>query len=118
MGHFAKIDENDVVIDVMIAEQDVIDSGLFGDTKFWIQTSINTQEGKHILGGTPLRKNYAQIGGTYDRKRDAFIPIKEFNSWILNEDSCIWIAPFAYPNDGKDYIWDEDTISWKEIVYN
>ncbi len=80
----------------------------------WVQTSYNTFGGQHKLGGTPLRKNYAGIGFTYDRQRDAFIPPKPFASWVLNEDTCLWDAPVAMPDDGKIYVWDEATTNWIE----
>ena len=113
MSHFAKV-ENGVVTQVIVAEQDVIDSGLFGTG--WVQTSYNTAGGQHKLGGTPLRKNYAGIGFTYDATRDAFIPPKPFASWLLNEDTCLWDAPTPMPQDGKFYNWDEATTSWVEQV--
>ena len=116
MSHFAQIDENNIVTRVLVIEQDVVDTGLFGEPSSFVQTSYNTRGGVHLLGGTPLRKNYAGIGYTYDLGRDAFIPPKPFNSWILNEDTCFWDAPVAMPTDGKDYNWDEDTLSWVEIV--
>ena len=83
---------------------------------FWKQTSYNTLGGVHRLGGTPFRKNYAAIGYTYDEDRDAFIPPKPFTSWTLNESTCRWEAPVAYPDDGKRYEWNESTKSWDEIV--
>ena len=116
MSHFAQIDENNIVTQVIVIEQDVVDSGLFGDPASWIQTSYNTSGGVHLLGGTPLRKNYAGIGYTYDSTRDAFIPPKPYNSWVLNEDTCLWEAPTPMPVDGKIYNWDEATTSWVEIV--
>lgn len=109
MSHFAKV-ENGIVTQVIVAEQDVIDSGVFGTG--WVQTSYRTQGGQHPEG-TPLRKNYAGIGFTYDEQRDAFIPPKTYPSWILNEDTCLWECPVAYPTDGAYYLWDEDTLSWK-----
>ena len=115
MSHFAQIDENNIVTQVIVIEQDVVDTGLFGAPTSWIQTSYNTIGGVHTLGGTPLRKNYAGIGYTYDSTRDAFIPPKPLNSWILNESSCLWEAPTAMPDDGKIYSWDEDTTAWIEI---
>ena len=78
----------------------------------WKQTSYNTYGGVHLLGGTPLRKNHAGIGFKYDEDRDAFIPSKPFPSWILNEDSCLWEAPVAYPTDGQTYAWNEETQQW------
>ena len=114
MSHFAKI-ENGTVTQVIVVEQDVLDTGLFGDPSLWVQTSYNTLGGQHTLGGTPLRKNYAGIGYTYDSERDAFIPPTPFNSWLLNEDTCLWEAPTPMPTDDKQYSWDEDTLSWVEI---
>jgi hypothetical protein len=108
MSHFAKI-ENSVVTQVIVAEQDVIDSGLFGSG--WVQTSYNTHGGQHP-DGKPFRKNYAGIGFTYDSARDAFIPPQPFPSWVLNEETCLWDAPIAMPTDGQRYYWDEATISW------
>jgi hypothetical protein len=115
MSHFAQIDENNIVTQVIVIEQDVVDTGLFGDPASWIQTSYNTSGGVHTLGGTPLRKNYAGIGYTYDSTRDAFIPPKPYNSWILNESTCLYEAPTPMPTDGKIYNWDEETLSWIEI---
>ena len=116
MSHFAQIDENNIVTQVLVIEQDVVDSGLFGNPSTWIQTSYNTHGGVHAQGGTPLRKNYAGIGYTYDSTRDAFIPPKPFNSWILNETTCLYEAPTIMPDDGKIYNWDEETLSWIEII--
>jgi hypothetical protein len=78
----------------------------------WKQTSYNTIAGSHKLGGTPFRKNHAAIGYTYDEDRDAFIPKKPFNSWILDEETCLWKAPVVKPDDGKSYKWNEDTQQW------
>ena len=78
----------------------------------WIQTSYNTRAGVHLNGRTPLRKNYAGIGFTYDPALDAFIPPKPYASWVLNEDTCQWEAPVAYPSDDLKYSWDESTTSW------
>ena len=116
MSHFAQIDENNIVTQVIVIEQDVVDTGLFGDPASWIQTSYNTSAGVHLLGGTPLRKNYAGIGYTYDNTRDAFIPPKPYSSWVLNEDTCLWEAPTPMPVDGKIYNWDEATTSWIEVI--
>ena len=112
MSHFAKV-ENGIVTQVIVAEQDVIDSGLFGTG--WVQTSYNTFGGQHPEG-RPLRKNYAGIGYYYDDYRDAFIPPQPYKSWLLNEDTCFWYAPTPMPTDGKKYRWDEITTSWMEIV--
>ncbi len=117
MSHFAQIDENNIVTQVIVIEQDVVDTGLFGDPASWIQTSYNTHGGVHTLGGTPLRKNYAGIGYTYDSTRDAFIPSKPYASWILNEDTCLWEAPTPMPvEEGKIFVWNEDTTSWVEFI--
>ena len=116
MSHFAQIDENNIVTQVLVIEQDVIDSGLFGDPSTFIQTSYNTHAGEHKLGGTPLRKNYAGIGYTYDPVRDAFIAPKPFASWVLNEDTCCYEAPSPMPVDDKHYYWDEETTSWVEAT--
>ena len=114
MAHFAKVIDG-IVVDMIVADQDVIDSGMFGDG--WVQTSYNTYGGQHPEG-RPLRKNYAGVGFTYDAQRDAFIAPQPFISWTLEEDSCLWIAPIAYPTDGKQYYWDEPTTSWVEQVNN
>jgi hypothetical protein len=111
MSHFAKV-ENGIVTQVIVAEQDVIDSGIFGDG--WVQTSYNTHGGVHANGNTPLRKNYAGIGYTYDSQRDAFIPPQPFPSWTLVEDTCLWAAPTPIPVDDKFYFWDEITLTWVE----
>lgn len=116
MSHFAHVDGNNIVTQVIVAEQDFINSGAVGDPSSWIQTSYNTYAGQHALGGTPLRKNYAGIGYSYDASRDAFIPPKPFNSWTLNETTCLWEAPTPYPTDGKIYNWNENTLSWDEVV--
>jgi hypothetical protein len=115
MSHFAQLDSNNTVISVLVIEQDVIDTGLFGEPTSFVQTSYNTYGGTHTLGGTPLRKNYAGIGFTYDSTRDAFIPPKPYTSWILNEDTCLWDAPTPMPTDDKLYNWDEESTSWLEI---
>jgi len=122
MSHFAEIDSNDLVIRVIVAEQDFMNLGLLGNPNNWIKTSYNTQGGIHINSGTPLRKNFASTGYTYDRERDAFIPPKPYPSWILDENTCNWAAPIEMPDDGKIYRWDEGTANgsrtgfpWKEI---
>lgn len=114
MSHFAKV-ENGIVTEVLVVEQDVINTGLFGDPSIWIQTSYNTIGGQHPEG-RPLRKNYAGIGYTYDEVRDAFIPPKPFDSWLLDEDTCLWEAPIPYPQDDKPYRWDEENQAWAGIV--
>lgn len=114
MSHFAKVIDG-IVTEVLVIEQDVIDTGLFGDPALFVQTSYNTFGGQHPEG-RPLRKNYAGIGYTYDAERDAFIPPSPFPSWTLNEDTCLWDAPTPYPDDGKPYHWDEETLTWIEII--
>lgn len=111
MAHFAKV-ENGIVTDVIVAEQDHIDT--LDDKELWVQTSYNTHYGHHALGGKPLRKNYAGIGYTYDAVRDAFIPPQPYKGWVINEQTCQWEAPVAKPANGKAYYWDENTISWVE----
>ena len=114
MAHYAKV-LNGIVTNVIVAEKEFMDTFIDDSPGEWIQTSYNTKEGVHLNGGTPLRKNYAIIGGTYDSTRDAFIPPQPYPSWTLDEDKCIWEPPKAYPTDGKDYDWDEDNKEWKEI---
>ena len=123
MSHFAKI-ENNIVTFVTVGRQE--DDGKeqelcerTGDT--YRQTSYNTRGGVHYTDGEPsadqskaLRKNYAGIGYTFDEERDAFIPPKPFESWLLNEDTCLWEAPVEYPTDGGMYTWDEASLSWIE----
>ena len=114
MSHFAKVIDG-IVTEVLVIEQDVIDTGLFGDPALCVQTSYNTYGGVHPEG-RPLRKNFAGIGYTYDEERDAFIEPSPFPSWLLDEDTCLWGAPTPKPDDGKPYIWDEATLSWVEII--
>ena len=113
MAHFAQI-ENGIVTQVIVADQDVIDSGAFGTG--WIQTSYNTYGGQHQLGGTPFRKNFAGLNYTYDAQRDAFIPPQPFPSWVLNEETCLWQAPVARPAGDAMWAWDESTLSWYELL--
>ena len=112
MAHFAKINENNIVTQVIVADQEFINK-IQGE---WIQTSYNTYGGKHLLGGTPLRYNYAGIGYIYNREYDAFHAPQPYNSWILNKETFIWESPIPYPTDGKMYNWDESIINWKEII--
>lgn len=108
MSHFAKI-ENNIVVQVIVAEQDYINT----KEGEWIQTSYNTRGGQHLLSRTPLRKNYAGIGYLYDRERDGFITQQPFPSWNLNEDSCIWEPPIPLPQDDNLYYWNENKINWE-----
>jgi len=124
MAHFAKLGIGNIVERVNVVSNLVATSeqagieflkNLHGQDTNWKQTSYNTCGGVHQLGGTPLRKNFAGIGFKYDRIRDAFIAPKPYPSWVLNEETCRWEAPVLYPNDGKFYVWDETTLSWKLI---
>jgi hypothetical protein len=112
MTHFARVQDG-TVTEVIVIEQDMIDTGLWGPPEEWIQTSYNTHAGVHTQGGTPLRKNYAGVGYTYDEALDAFIPPKLFDSWVLDETIGQWKAPIDYPNDGNAYIWNEDVQQWE-----
>ena len=130
MASFAKIGLNNKVIEVLSVVNEVLhDSngveqesiGIDFLTKLtgwaiWKQTSYNTKSGVHTEGGIPFRKNHAGIGYTYDENRDAFIPPKPFNSWILNEDTCLWNAPVAKPTDNGNYKWNETNLNWEEII--
>jgi len=120
MGHYAKV-QNGIVSQVIVAEAEFFDTFVDSSPGQWIQTSYNTRGGIHYQpnSNTPsddqtkaLRKNYAGIGFTYDTAKDAFIPPQPFTSWTLNETTCLWEAPVAYPDDGNMYTWDETTTSW------
>jgi hypothetical protein len=113
MAHFAKVQDG-IVTKVIVAEPEFFDTFVDDSPGEWIQTSYNTIGGTHTQGGTPLRKNYAGVGFTYDRDRDAFIAPQPFASWTLDEDTCLWNAPVAYPDDGEAYDWNEETTSWIE----
>jgi hypothetical protein len=106
MAHFAKINQQRIVTQVIVVDEEYIET-LPGN---WIQTSYNTYGGVHLLGGTPLRKNYAAVGYTYDYIRDAFIPPQPYPSWTLNEDTCNWESPKPKPEG--NYIWDESILDW------
>lgn len=129
MAHWAELDENNVVTRVLVGDNNdpAGDEGYqwlldnLGGT--WVKTSYNATGGKRrnpetgeMTEEAGFRKNYAGIGYTFDAGRDAFIPPKPFNSWNLNEDTCLWEAPTPYPADGKMYRWDEDTTAWVEVV--
>lgn len=126
MAHFAKLDENNVVVFVTVGRQEDDGKELelqerTGDV--YKQTSYNTRGGVHYTDGEPsadqskaLRYNYAGIGFTYDEDRDAFIPPKPFESWVLDEATCLWEAPIEYPADGGVYTWDESLGDWVEVV--
>ena len=125
MSHFAKVIDR-IVQQVIVAEKEIIDSGIVGDSLLWVQTSYNTRGGIHYEPNSDipsqdqskaLRKNYAGMGYTYDKDRDAFIPPKPYNSWILNEQTCLWESPVAMPNEELEnnqyYFWNESIINWE-----
>ena len=114
MSHFAKVRDG-IVVQVIVAEPEFFQTFVDTSPGTWVQTSYNTYGGQHPEG-RPLRKNYAGIGYSYDRTKDAFIPPKPYPSWILNEDTCLWGAPTPMPTDDKFYEWDETTTSWKELT--
>jgi hypothetical protein len=123
LSHFAKVN-NGIVEQVIVAEPEFFDTFVDSSPGQWIKTSYNTRGGKHYDPETgelsadqtkALRKNYAGIGFTYDAAKDAFIPPKPFNSWLLDEDTCLWNAPVAYPDDGGRYKWNEETTSWDAV---
>ena len=124
MGHFAKV-SNGIVTRVIVAEADFFNNFVDDSPGQWIQTSYNTRGGVHYQPNTnepsedqskALRKNYAGIGYTYDSTKDAFIPPQPFNSWTLNEDSCLWDSPIPYPTDDKLYEWNEEILNWEEVI--
>ena len=125
MAHFAKLGTGNIVEeiivvsnDIAITEQDGINflKNLYKDQHLpVIQTSYNTHGGVHNNNETPFRINYAGIGFKYDQQRDAFIPKKPYNSWILNETTCLWEAPVIKPNDGNMYNWNEQIQNWELI---
>ena len=121
MAHFAKLGVGNIVEQVVVVSNDIATTeqagvdflnNLYKSRDVWKQTSYNTSGGVHSSGGTPFRKNHAGVGYTYDQTRDAFIAPKPFNSWTLNETTCLWEAPTAYPTDGEDYTWNEETTTW------
>ena len=119
MAHFAQIDKNNIVVQVIVGVDEPHDGeAIYQENtgKVWKKTSYNTSGGKHLLGGTPFRKNYAGIGYLYDAERDAFIPPKPYKSWILDEETCLWNPPVPYPEFilafDKPYIWDEANLQW------
>ena len=123
MAHFARIDDNNIVRQVLVVSNDdsateedgqafLASIGLAGT---WVQTSYNTNGAVHALGGIPFRYNYAGVGYTYDADREAFIPPKPYDSWVLVDETCLWEAPVAMPDDGNDYTWDEATTSWVAV---
>jgi len=117
MAHYAKV-KNKKVIQVIVADSEYIENLKDTSPGKWIQTSYNTHGGVHINGGTPLRKNYAVIDGNYCPVKDAFYDKQPHTSWTLNEDTYLWEAPVAYPDDGNMYTWNEETTSWVEVNVN
>ena len=121
MAHFAKLGPGNIVERVEVVSNDIATSeqagveflqNLYKNRDVWKQCSYNSLGGEHLLGGTPFRKNYPGPGFIYDMNRDAFIGPQPFNSWLLNDTTCLWEAPVAKPTDGKRYIWNEKTKSW------
>ena len=111
MAHFAKVVDN-IVTQVIVAEPEFFDTFVDSSPGEWIQTSYNTHGGVHLDGGTPLRKNYAGVGFTYNKILDAFIPPQPYASWTLNEETCLWNPPTDYPDDGLQYTWNEENLAW------
>jgi hypothetical protein len=122
MSHFAKV-QNGVVTEVIVAEQDFINSGLVGPASDWVPTSYNTRGGVHYGedgqpdGGTALRGNYAGIGYTYDSAHDVFYAPQPYPSWTLNNTTWLWESPVPYPTDDKTYQWNEEQRNWVEVNY-
>ena len=119
MAHYAFLDQNNIVTEVIVGKNEG-EEGInweqhYGNFRGQLckRTSFNTYGGIHQLGGTAFRKNYAGIGYTYDSQRDAFIPPKPFNSWILNESTCNWEASIPYPIDGQISSWNEEILNWE-----
>lgn len=129
MAHYAFINEDNIVVEVIPGRDEGTDNTdwevYYGNFRGMLckRTSYNTASNTHQYGGTPFRKNYAGIGYTWDSERDAFIPPKEYNSWVLNESTCRWDPPIPYPTDyntridGKKYVWNEGTQSWDIVNY-
>jgi hypothetical protein len=122
MAHYAFLDNNNVVVQIIVGKEensDGIDWEQFYSNEMGLtckRTSYNTLGGQHMAGKTPFRKNCAVIGGIYDPVRDAFYIKQPYDSWTLNEDTCIWEPPIARPKDNKDYTWDEELGVWKEVI--
>ena len=122
MAHYAFLNMQNIVTEVIVGK-DETDGPTnwelhYGNIREQVckRTSYNTRGGVHSEGGTPFRKNYAGVGYTYDESRDAFIPPKPFNSWVLNETTCLWEAPVEYPTDGQQYSWNEELGTWDLIT--
>ena len=115
MSHFAKV-LNGKVVQVIVAEAEFFETFIDTSPGTWIQTSYNTYGNQHKLNGTPLRGNYAGVGYTYDQQNDVFYAPKPYESWSLDESTWLWESPVAYPDDGKNYQWDEQTLMWVEVL--
>ena len=127
MAHFAKLGAGNKVLEVHVVSNDIATTeqagvdflnNLYGTRDVWKQTSYNTFAGVHASGGTAFRKNFAGIGSKYDEDKDAFIPPKDYESWVLNETTCRWEAPIAKPDDGQRYTWNEENQTWDLITNN
>ena len=114
MAHYAKV-VNGIVENIIVAEADFFDNFVDTSPGDYIQTSYNTSGGQHLQGGTPLRKNFAGVGHIYDAVRDAFYGPQPYPSWTLNEETCLWEAPVAEPDDGNMYKWNETDQQWDEV---
>lgn len=114
MAHFAKVVDG-IVTQVIVAEPEFFETFIDTSPGEWIQTSYNTHAGVHDKGGKPLRKNFAGIGFSYDKKLDAFIPPQPYNSWLLNEETCLWESPVPVPSLDKQYSWNEEQQKWEEV---
>lgn len=112
MAVYARIDENNIVVDLIGGDAE----WLANQTERWIETDPDTIGGIHRFGGTPLRKNYAQIGYSYDEDLDAFIPPKTTPSWVIDPNTGQWTAPVPYPTDGKNYVWNETRLEWDALT--
>lgn len=124
MAHYAKVVDG-IVVNIIRADADFFETFIDDSPGEWIKTSYNTSGGIHYNTETyepsddqskALRYNFACMGGMYDRDLDAFLPLKKYDSWVLDTNTCLWVAPTPKPDDGKDYLWDEDSVSWVENV--
>jgi hypothetical protein len=114
MAHFAKVTDG-VVTQVIVAEPEFFQTFVDTSPGQWIQTSYNTHGGVHLQGGTPLRKNFAGIGYSYNATEDCFVPPQPYASWTLDTNTCLWQPPVAMPTDDKMYRWNETAQAWEEV---
>jgi len=121
MAHYAFLDENNIVVEVITGKDEHdLDEGVASWEEWYgnfrgkrcLRTSYNTRGNQHISGGTPFRYNYAVVGGYYDEAKDGFIPPKPYLSWVLDENTLTWVAPKSRPDDGQGYIWSEESVDW------